>query len=336
MNNLQFASFEAAGHLIMEDYRIHDPTRPILFRHFVEAILRIYYLKCKQNLNQALKSLESGIGTHLEPILLGKKEAKPILHDEQIIAEKLHLFENERHAFENLLRTRPKDPNSSKFLSTIDICGMLQKAGIDMQQYSNLLMYIIDSLLEPEESIKRIESKMKALVESPMRSNNKLRKYESRMAKLINLRRGFELFDDEWASVILIFAIRISDVNPKDKKFETKAKKSLESFIIQLQTQGPKSLKTKTARVFAFSQKDYEFSNIAAIKQKQKEEKLRLLGKKRQKEDERNERMEMKMEDYDVDGRQLMGDRYLGKSEPTEDFSDGESIGGESLYIYKD
>ena len=95
-------------------------------------------------------------------------------------------------------------------------------------------------------------------------------------------------------------------------------------------------MKAKTARSFPVSQKDYEFSNIAAIKQRQKEEKLRLLAKKRERDDERNERLEMKMEDYDVDGRQLMGDRYIGKSEPTEDFSDGESVGGESLYIYKD
>ena len=95
-------------------------------------------------------------------------------------------------------------------------------------------MYILDSLLEPEESIKRLEGKIKSLVESPMRGNNKLKKYQSRIAKLINLRLGFELFDHEWASIVLIFGVRLSDVNTKDKRFESKVKKSLESFIGQL------------------------------------------------------------------------------------------------------
>ena len=216
----------------MADRRVHDPDRPILFRHFVEAILRIYYLKSKQNLNQALKSLESGIETHLEPILLGKKEAKPIVHDEQVLADRLSLFETERMAIELILKNMPKD--GKQFMKTKDIFDLLKRAGFNMQENSNLLMYILDSLLEPEESIKRLEGKIKALVESPMRGNNKLKKYQSRIAKLINLRLGFELFDHEWASIVLIFGVRLSDVNTKDKRFESKVKKSLESFIGQM------------------------------------------------------------------------------------------------------
>lgn len=44
--------------------------------------------------------------------------------------------------------------------------------------------------------------------------------------------------------------------------------------------------------------------------------------------------MNMKMEDYDVDDKVLNGDAEDEQDE--EGFSEQESVGGESMYVYKD
>lgn len=50
-------------------------------------------------------------------------------------------------------------------------------------------------------------------------------------------------------------------------------------------------------------------------------------------EEERKERMEMKMEDYDADTQMIFN---LGKTEQSEALSDDDSAGGASMYVYKD
>lgn len=49
-------------------------------------------------------------------------------------------------------------------------------------------------------------------------------------------------------------------------------------------------------------------------------------------EEEKRERMEMKMEDYDVDPKTF----NIGKTEQSDALSEDESVGGVSMYVYKD
>ena len=51
-------------------------------------------------------------------------------------------------------------------------------------------------------------------------------------------------------------------------------------------------------------------------------------------EEERKERMEMKMEDYDADPKTIFGN--IGRTEQSDALSEDESVGGVSMYVYKE
>lgn len=77
----------------------------------------------------------------------------------------------------------------------------------------------------------------------------------------------------------------------------------------------------------------HRFANIAKFKQLQREEKKRRLYELKMLEEERKERMEMKMEDYDADPKTIFN---VGKTEQSDALSEDESVGGVSMYVYKE
>lgn len=54
----------------------------------------------------------------------------------------------------------------------------------------------------------------------------------------------------------------------------------------------------------------------------------------KEREEERKERLEMKMEDYDADDALL--DAQKRRGEDSEEYQDEESVGGVSMYVYKE
>src|SRR3990167_6415743 len=126
-----------------------------------------------------------------------------------------------------------------------------------------LLVNIMDSRLDPEESLKRIEQKIAELQESGTHSSSKMKKYSRSKANLINHRLSYQMPDHTWADILAVYVIRTSEINPKEKKFEPKATKLLTSFLLSLPTYITKSElrgKDKGRRVFPWSTKDDERS----------------------------------------------------------------------------
>ena len=189
----------------------------------------------------------------------------------------------------------------------------------------------MESKTDPEESLKAVDQKINSIVESPQKGSggrSKLAKYKNQKAKLISLKRGSEMLDEDWAEILGAFAVRVQDIHAKDRKFEQKATKILEDFtqsLTRIEGRRPQ----KPARVFPFSKKDYEFQNIADLKKIQREERRMMAVKNKEREVEKQERLEMKMEDYDA---QVLND--AGDEE--QEFSDEDSVGGQSMYIYKE
>lgn len=121
---------------------------------------------------------------------------------------------------------------------------------------------VFETRFDADESLKKIEHKIKALQESPspLRGQNKVGKYENQKAKLLYQKRGAELFDRDWAEICAVFAMRIGELHGKDRKFDSKAKNILADFTLQLtqacqiQAKG----KQKARRFLPQSKKDYE------------------------------------------------------------------------------
>lgn len=100
-----------------------------------------------------------------------------------------------------------------------------------MKKSGPILIGIIESRLDPEESLKKIDHKIKGMEDATTRSQSKIEKYLTQKAKNIDLKKGLEMFDKEWADILLIFSMRSEELHGKDRKFDAKAKKIISSFM---------------------------------------------------------------------------------------------------------
>lgn len=105
----------------------HDPDTPIFFRNFVDAMIRLFFMKYKFNLSLAAKNLEICINNHIKMMIEEKKVPKHILPDENVFEEKLELFRQERCDLENrLMLTRLQYLQTGKYLSFMHIYRLLK------------------------------------------------------------------------------------------------------------------------------------------------------------------------------------------------------------------
>lgn len=338
----QFPEFEAAH--LLERPDPHEPAAPLLFRHFVDALFRLALLRAKHNLLQAVKGYEELLRKHIPLVVHGKKVPKPIIHDELLVAEKLLPVLNSPSGQKLLglvqaLRELNVPARSygaeapcltlEMLLRFLRVGSSQQHNGVDIATRWPLLLSVLDSKTDPEESVKAIDNRIQELASSPQtRTNSRVGKYNSQKARLLNLKKGFEMLDEDWTEVLATFAVRQAEVYGKDKKFEAKATKAVDAFAASLTNLNAKR-KPRPARVFPVSRKDYEFRHIADLKKLQKAERRKLAQRAQEKEQEKRERLEMKMEDYDAEVRPA-------KTDETEEFSDGDSAGGQSMYVYKE
>lgn len=124
---MQYSQFEA--NILNRDVEIdnHNHSTPFFFRHFVDALFRLFYIRCKFNLHQATKSFETAVADHLLPMMLKKKAPKPIFHDEAIFEEKLHLFTSEIESMQTVLRSlRKRSKEPAQFLTLDDLLNILK------------------------------------------------------------------------------------------------------------------------------------------------------------------------------------------------------------------
>ena len=73
----------------MDQFNTHDPSTPLLFRHFADGLLRVAIMRSKNNLQQGLKAYEDIIREHILQMMKGKKVPKPIIHDEALFTAKM-------------------------------------------------------------------------------------------------------------------------------------------------------------------------------------------------------------------------------------------------------
>lgn len=174
--------------------------------------------------------------------------------------------------------------------------------------------------------MKQLDQKLQAMEESSPQKAGLRQKYVDKRAKLMAVKKGQEMRDSEWVQVVAVFVCRMEGIVAKDKKFLIKAQKALEEILPKFKIFDIR--RKKAPRSLPKTRKDFEFENIAHYKRQQKEKKLKALMKAKERDQENRERLEMKMEDYNVEIQK--------KVEESEELSEDVSIGGVSMYIYKE
>lgn len=133
--------------------------------------------------------------------------------------------------------------------------------GFDVTEHWQTLVYVFETKFDADESLKKIEYKIKAIQDSPLRGyHSKLSKYDDQKAKLVFVKFGAELFDRDWAEIFAIFVLRAGELTGKDRRFSAKAKKiladSIPAFNHAVNTCSKR--KVSSRRYFPQSRKDYE------------------------------------------------------------------------------
>ena len=119
---------------------------------------------------------------------------------------------------------------------------------------------MFETRFDADESLKKADHKIKALQDNALKSQHKIAKYEMQKARLFNAKRGAELLDRDWAEVCTVFALRLGEVQARDKKFESKGKKVLSEFVhvFRQAIQRPLKEKQMARRHFSQSTKDHQ------------------------------------------------------------------------------
>lgn len=112
---------------------------------------------------------------------------------------------------------------------------------------------------DPDDSLKKIDHKIKLLQENEQRNQSRIERYMQLKARQFRLKLAVELFDSDWAEIIVVYHLRTHDLIGKDKKFESKAKSLMPGLLEALhKSESEYDQVQKVKRHYPFSTKDYE------------------------------------------------------------------------------
>jgi hypothetical protein len=244
----------------------HDPDTPFFFRHFVDALFRLFYIRNKHLLIPAMKRLEASIEEHFKPMMTLRKLPKSIIHDESLYTEKISSVSVDVSYIQEYLKSvRCRIKSKDRFLTLKDIYdllevpfGVIQNAKIDVKSDWQLLVSVLEHRFDPEDSLKKIDHKLKILEENELRNKSRIERHMQLKASQFSMKLSIEMFDHEWAEIIAIFYLRSNELVGKDKKFESKAK-SLLLTLVETLKQSEYEPAQKPRRTFPISKKDFEY-----------------------------------------------------------------------------
>lgn len=118
---------------------VHNPKTPFFFRNFVEALFRLFYIRCKYNLLQATKSLEAAVTNHLVPMMQNKKAPKPIISDEAVFEESLAQMASEIDTFEHgFTQVRKVLRRPGQYLTLADFFKFVEVGYLDSRGWDSM------------------------------------------------------------------------------------------------------------------------------------------------------------------------------------------------------
>merc|ERR1711988_838941 len=171
---------------------IHCPNKILLFRNFVDALVRVIYLKT-DNLENLHFKIGHVIKNHILPICNQKMIPKPIFQDEELLMEKVNdVIEQYDELLNDLIeiilpqKEKLFEPNDRNYVKLKDLFNLF---GIDFKKANNekfmTLMIIVERYHDPEEAFIQKYKKIDKIKKGRD-------KFEKKIFKLFSAKLDFE------------------------------------------------------------------------------------------------------------------------------------------------
>ena len=313
----------------------HSPNKILLFRHFVDALVRVIYLKT-DNLDNLHFKLSHLIKNHILPICNQKKIAKHIFADEEALMEKVdevivQYDELLDSLIDMILPNKEKlfDPLDRNYVKIKDIFKLFEiDFSPEQKEKFMLLMIIIERYHDPEEAFIQKYKKREKMKRG-------LDKFDKKIFKMFGAKLDFELMDFEFKEIIVLFLIKSNHMHITQKKFSKQMMDVMNDFngkLNLLKEKNTFSVDQQGVRAYPLSSKDHDVNNINEVKERKRLDEERKKQIRKQKEQEYKERKFMKVFDYDVP--HLQDEPETEEENLSED--DEKMDLGDSFYILKE
>jgi len=284
---------------------VHDENRVIFFRHFVDGLVRVAYLKYGgfPNFAKKIEQVLNKIKSSLE----NKKKPKSQVEEEHILVRVRGMTEQLKDRLKEIFHSFPTKEqlllfNSLDYTMTVkNIVDIFEECGIIKEaEDQEAVLHFAERTYDPEDCFSPPTDPIKD--KSPSKTDPALR-----MQKLGDLLNSEVVFL-EFYDIFLLSLFRNDGNTAKEdevRKRSNRAVESLEEYVKQFRNDQEDSEERGPRIYWPYSQKDYMFEHLTVEKEKREREIAHLKQKKLEREHEEKESKAMEKEDYDV------SDEYL-------------------------
>ena len=277
----------------------YSPRKVILFRSFVNWLVRLVHLKTGSGSKLAMQ-IDKIFGKRIGPLLSGEIRPKRLVHEEgPIVAKSKTVIEKFRAELEHIYSlgrnfsykfAEGDKLDTRNFLIILRQLGLWHYQNPEEQLQTWMMLERID---DPEESVFR-------LIAKKIQKNKQDERMEQKIKVVLLPKMHKEWSFQEFAETLLLFLAKHRDLSAKLTIFANKLSSAFKSVLENPGVKPLEKKKPRMARTFPRSQKDLDCDNIEAIKDARaqaQEAKKKLIY---QMQEERAERQLMATEDNDI------------------------------------
>ena len=319
---------------------VNNPDRPMLLRHFVDAIVRALYLKNSGFANFPTFQ-EHMLANRVGPIMSNKMRPKQIISDEEAILEKAkkiidHYTIKFRKIYDTIVKNIKEPMYSHKLMMIKHFLWFLQQFGFidyDVFEDKQMFWHVVERNDDPEQSVFKIIKK--SVGRKPTDPFWKIMKDRLTSKSMI------ELTYEDFCEHFIIFFSKKNQQNSKSNIFERKFRITMDETFKNIAEQMEDYFNTNMRKEpihYPITKKDKDLKNISEIK----EQKARALEAKKkaqkEKENEFKERKLLQKFDYDISDK-MAKKVELSEDDIEEDEGDAQSeaiMDDDSYFIHDD
>ncbi|KAL4483811.1 hypothetical protein ABPG72_006186 [Tetrahymena utriculariae] len=311
---------------------IHGMSQPILYRHFVDILVRVAFLRSKIP-DQLHLELEKIIEQHIKPFFENKK--KNMKNSSKLNEDELQSYFNKskliKHGcMDNLhqIFDKIKTVNrSSKFGYSDETCllqGLIKVLKscdiIKNEADQNFLYFILEQGFDPSLTLGQIDQMIKdrekerekeqqkvSNKRAQVKASNQRKKtpdFKKMKEEKINILINTELIFSEFIKLILVYTIKnIKDLHPKidDDVLEKKVCQMIEKINKKtVNYNDPRLIQTQKKKIWPTSIKDEQKVELAKNRLKKEELEKEKKRKDEEKKREQREKAQMELNDFNA------------------------------------
>ena len=247
------------------DSVIHNPKSPVLFRDFVEMLVRGIILKTGTIGRSTAKHYQRLIKEHIMLIIQGRKTPKSLVPEGQSVLEKVKnevdgdVTKSMLTKLHTLLKRDP--PKQSRmvrrgledFTTVLELKHLLEQSNFNLSKEENFLLFMncVELKMDPERSYKRVHRRKERVKPKQMF------KYYNYAGKELKKKLDVRLMDHQIDDIVVVFLAKYNNLFCKDKKFVRKLTRIFKNFERVMKYQRVMR-KVRPPRTFPMSQKDFE------------------------------------------------------------------------------